>query len=67
MGFKKEGSKPPTHIILDNIRIFGKDSLQIKRKKRVIPRKNKSKVENLEVIIRERGEINRKENEGNDS
>ena len=43
MGFKKEGSKPPTHIILDNIRIFGKDSLQIKRKKRVSPRKNKSK------------------------
>ena len=43
MGFKKEGSKPPTHIILDNIRIFGKDTLQIKRKKRVSLRKNKSK------------------------
>jgi hypothetical protein len=43
MGFRKEGSKPPTHIILDNIRIFGKDTLQIKRKKRVSLRKNKSK------------------------
>lgn len=43
MGFRKEGLKPPTHIILDNIRIFGKDSLQIKRNKRVSPRKNKSK------------------------
>lgn len=43
MGLRKEGLKPPTHIILDNIRIFGKNSFKIKRNKRVSPRKNKSK------------------------
>jgi hypothetical protein len=43
MKLRKGASKPPTQLILDNIRFFGKDSLQIKRKKRVFPRKNKSR------------------------
>lgn len=36
-------SKAPTQLIIENIRTFGKNSLETKRKKRVLHKKKKSK------------------------
>ena len=43
MKVRKGASKAPTQIIIENIKTFGKDSLETKRKKRVLHKKKKSK------------------------